>query len=40
MSTVKLRITALEDNQRRFAVVFMNIKLAVAFDRDLAYEND
>lgn len=34
METVKLRITAKEDNKRKFAVVFMNIKVAVAFDRD------
>ncbi len=31
---IKLRITAKEDNYRRFAVVFMNVKVAVAFDRD------
>ena len=31
---VKVRITAKEDNKRRFAVVFMNEKIAVAFDRD------
>lgn len=34
MSTVKVRITAKEDNARKFAVVFMNVKVAVAFDRD------
>jgi len=34
METRKLRITALEDNRRRFAVVFMGVKVAVAFDRD------
>ena len=33
-SKIKLRITALEDNHRRFAVIFMNVKLAVAFGRD------
>ena len=31
---MKLRITALEDNCRRFAVIFMGVKVAVAFDRD------
>jgi len=31
---IKVRITAKEDNTRRFAVVFMNVKVAVAFDRD------
>lgn len=31
---MKLRITAKEDNCRRFAVMFMGIKVAVAFDRD------
>lgn len=31
---IKLRITAKEDNKRRFAVVFMNVKVAVAFSRD------
>ena len=34
MSTIKLRITAREDNERRFAVVFMDKKVAVAFNRD------
>lgn len=34
MEKQKLRITALSDNHRRFAVVFMNVKVAVAFDRD------
>ena len=34
MTTQKVRITAIEDNHRRFAVVFMNVKVAVAFDRD------
>jgi hypothetical protein len=34
MDTQKLRITALEDNTRRFAVIFMGEKVAVAFDRD------
>ena len=34
MSNIKVRITALEDNHRRFAVLFMNEKVAVAFDRD------
>jgi hypothetical protein len=34
MSTQKLRITANSDNCRKFAVVFMNVKIAVAFDRD------
>lgn len=34
MSTQKLRITAIEDNERRFAVVFMGVKVAVAFGRD------
>jgi len=29
-----VRITAKEDNCRKFAVVFMNTKIAVAFDRD------
>ena len=33
MKKQKLRITAIEDNQKRFAVVFMNQKVAVAFDR-------
>ncbi len=31
---IKLRIKAKTDNCRRFAVVFMNVKVAVAFDRD------
>lgn len=31
---IKVRITALSENQRRFAVVFMGVKVAVAFDRD------
>lgn len=31
---LKVRITTKEDNKRRFAVVFMNEKIAVAFDRD------
>jgi hypothetical protein len=31
---IKVRITALSDNHRRFAVVFMGVKVAVAFDRD------
>jgi hypothetical protein len=31
---VKVRITALSDNHRKFAVVFMDVKVAVAFDRD------
>jgi len=31
---IKVRITAKEDNHRKFAVVFMNVKVAVAFDRD------
>ena len=34
MKTIKLRITAKEDNRRKFAVVFMNVKVAVAFGRD------
>jgi len=34
MTTQKVRITAKEDNKRKFAVVFMNVKVAVAFDRD------
>lgn len=34
MKKIKVRITAKEDNCRRFAVVFMNVKIAVAFDRD------
>lgn len=31
---IKVRITAKEDNCRKFAVVFMNEKVAVAFGRD------
>ena len=31
---MKIRITALSDNTRRFAVIFMGEKVAVAFDRD------
>lgn len=34
MTDIKVRITALEDNCRRFCVVFMGEKVAVAFDRD------
>ena len=34
MSTKKIRITAKSDNHRKFAVVFMNTKVAVAFGRD------
>lgn len=34
MENIKLRITALEDNCRKFAVIFMNKKVAVAFGRD------
>ena len=34
MEKQKLRITALECNQRRFAVVFMGVKVAVSFNRD------
>lgn len=34
METIKLRITAKEDNCRKFAVIFMNKKVAVAFGRD------
>jgi len=34
MDTQKLRITAKELTTRRFAVVFMGVKVAVAFDRD------
>lgn len=30
----KLRITAIEDNCRRYAVIFMGVKVAVAFSRD------
>ena len=34
METVKIRITAKEKVARRFAIIFMNVKLAVAFGRD------
>jgi hypothetical protein len=34
MKNQKVRITAKEDTQRRYAVVFMGVKLAVAFGRD------
>lgn len=34
MSTVKLRITALSDNHRRYAVLCLGVKVAVAFSRD------
>lgn len=34
MSTIKVRITTREDNHRKFAVVFMGVKVAVAFGRD------
>ena len=34
MDTIKLRITANQDVKRKFAVVFMGVKLAVAFGRD------
>ena len=34
METIKLRITANQDVKRKFAVVFMGVKLAVAFGRD------
>jgi hypothetical protein len=34
METVKVRITAREKVERRFAIIFMNVKLAVAFSRD------
>jgi len=34
MKNQKVRITAKEDTKRRYAVVFMNVKLAVAFGRD------
>ena len=34
MGTQKVRITALSDNCRKFAVMFMGVKVAVAFDRD------
>lgn len=31
---IKVRITAKEDNHRKFAVIFMDEKIAVAFSRD------
>lgn len=31
---IKIRITAREDNCRRYAVIFMGVKVAVAFSRD------
>lgn len=34
MENVKVRITAKEKVERRFAIIFMNVKLAVAFGRD------
>jgi hypothetical protein len=34
METLKVRITAKEKVERRFAIIFMNVKIAVAFDRD------
>jgi len=34
MNKIKVRITAKETNHRKFAVVFMDVKVAVAFDRD------
>ena len=34
MEKQKIRITALSDNYRRFAVLFMGVKVAVAFDHD------
>lgn len=34
MEKIKLRITAREENCRKFAIIFMNVKLAVAFGRD------
>jgi len=34
MSKIKVKITALEDNCRRYAVMFMKQKVAVAFNRD------
>ena len=34
MTKQKLRITALSDNCKRFAVIFMGVKVAVAFGRD------
>ena len=33
-TTKKVRITALSDNCRRYCVVFMGVKVAVAFNRD------
>lgn len=33
-TNIKVRIIAKGNNCRRFAVVFMNVKVAVAFDRD------
>lgn len=35
METIKLRITAKEDNRRKFAVVFMNVKVAVAMEENI-----
>ena len=34
MTKLIIRITAKEDNNRRFAVIFMDEKIAVAFSRD------
>jgi len=34
MDMIKLRITAIEENRRKFGVVFMGTKVAVAFSRD------
>ena len=34
MTKIKLRLTAKDTNCRKFAIVFMGIKLAVAFGRD------
>ena len=34
MSKTIVRITAKEDNHKRFSVDFMGVKVAVAFDRD------
>jgi hypothetical protein len=34
MTILKIRITALEETRRRYAVKFMGKKVAVAFDRD------
>jgi hypothetical protein len=34
MKTVKLRVTAKENVERRFAVIVLDQKVAVAFDRD------